>query len=133
MQLLDQLTQAAEAYELYATGHFTRVAGAADVLALPPHSTGAAGIVFCLEPRLFLNVDMGMPESTLRRPSGTAAPARAFVSRHDSPNRKRFSHSRRWGDHRSFRFDYPIGASGGRYQSCCHRSTVATDELLAVA
>lgn len=90
-QLLDQLTQAAETYEL---SHRTLTVLQALLTFLPTRHipSGPAGIVFASNQRLSERLH-GMPESTLRRHLAQLLRA-GIVSRHDSPNRKRFAHSR---------------------------------------
>jgi replication initiation protein RepC len=101
-QLLDQLTQAAETYEL---SHRTLTVLQALLTFLPTRHipTGPAGIVFASNQRLSERLH-GMPESTLRRHLAQLLRA-GIVSRHDSPNRKRFARSRGGEITAAFGFD----------------------------
>lgn len=101
-QLLDQLTQAAETYEL---SHRTLTVLQALLTFLPTRHipSGPAGIVFASNQRLSERLH-GMPESTLRRHLAQLLRA-GIVSRHDSPNRKRFAHSRGGEITAAFGFD----------------------------
>ena len=101
-QLLDQLTQAAETYEL---SHRTLTVLQALLTFLPTRHipSGPAGIVFASNQRLSERLH-GMPESTLRRHLARLLRA-GIVSRHDSPNRKRFAHSRGGEITAAFGFD----------------------------
>jgi len=107
------------------------VAGAADVLALPPHSIGAAGIVFASNQRLSERLH-GMPESTLRRHLAQLLRA-GIVSRHDSPNRKRFSHSRGGEITAAFGFDLsPMVHQADAISLAATEAQVRQEELLAL-
>jgi replication initiation protein RepC len=101
-QLLDQLTQAAETYEL---SHRTLTVLQALLTFLPTRHipSGPAGIVFASNQRLSERLH-GMPESTLRRHLAQLLRA-GIVSRHDSPNRKRFARSRGGEITAAFGFD----------------------------
>mgnify|MGYP005988879387 FL=1 len=101
-QLLDQLTQAAETYEL---SHRTLTVLQALLTFLPTRHipSGPAGIVFASNQRLSERLH-GMPESTLRRHLAQLLRA-GIVSRHDSPNCKRFAHSRGGEITAAFGFD----------------------------
>jgi replication initiation protein RepC len=101
-QLLDQLTQAAETYEL---SHRTLTVLQALLTFLPSRHipAGPAGIVFASNQRLSERLH-GMPESTLRRHLAQLLRT-GIVSRHDSPNRKRFARSRDGEITAAFGFD----------------------------
>ena len=100
--ILDQLTIAAETYEL---SHRTLTVLKALLTFLPTRHIpqGAAAIVFASNTRLSERLH-GMPESTLRRHLSQLVRL-GIVSRHDSPNRKRFARNRGGAITAAFGFD----------------------------
>jgi replication initiation protein RepC len=129
-QLLDQLTQAAETYEL---SHRTLTVLQALLTFLPTRHipTGAAGIVFASNQRLSERLH-GMPESTLRRHLAQLLRA-GIVSRHDSPNRKRFARSR--GGEITAAFGFDLSPMVHQAQAISHAAREAharQEELLAL-
>ena len=129
-QLLDQLTQAAETYEL---SHRTLTVLQALLTFLPTRHipSGPAGIVFASNQRLSERLH-GMPESTLRRHLAQLLRA-GIVSRHDSPNRKRFAHSRGGEITAAFGFDLsPIVHQADAISLAATEAQARQEELLAL-
>ena len=129
-QLLDQLTQAAETYEL---SHRTLTVLQALLTFLPTRHipSGAAGIVFASNQRLSERLH-GMPESTLRRHLAQLLRA-GIVSRHDSPNRKRFAHSRGGEITAAFGFDLsPMVHQADAISLAATEAQARQEELLAL-
>ena len=128
--LLDQLTQAAETYEL---SHRTLTVLQALLTFLPTRHipSGPAGIVFASNQRLSERLH-GMPESTLRRHLAQLLRA-GIVSRHDSPNRKRFAHSRGGEITAAFGFDLsPMVHQAGAISLAAVEAQARQEELLAL-
>ena len=128
-QLLDQLTQAAETYEL---SHRTLTVLQALLTFLPTRHipSGPAGIVFASNQRLSERLH-GMPESTLRRHLAQLLRA-GIVSRHDSPNRKRFAQSRGGEITAAFGFDLsPMVHQAGAISLAAVEAQAQQEELLA--
>jgi replication initiation protein RepC len=129
-QLLDQLTQAAETYEL---SHRTLTVLQALLTFLPTRHipSGPAGIVFASNQRLSERLH-GMPESTLRRHLAQLLRA-GIVSRHDSPNRKRFAHSRGGEITAAFGFDLsPMVRQADAISLAATEAQTRQEELLAL-
>jgi len=129
-QLLDQLTQAAETYEL---SHRTLTVLQALLTFLPTRHipSGPAGIVFASNQRLSERLH-GMPESTLRRHLAQLLRA-GIVSRHDSPNRKRFAHSRDGEITAAFGFDLsPMVHQADTISLAATEAQARQEELLAL-
>lgn len=129
-QLLDQLTQAAETYEL---SHRTLTVLQALLTFLPTRHipSGPAGIVFASNQRLSERLH-GMPESTLRRHLARLLRA-GIVSRHDSPNRKRFAHSRGGEITAAFGFDLsPMVHQAGAISLAAVEAQARQEELLTL-
>lgn len=129
-QLLDQLTQAAETYEL---SHRTLTVLQALLTFLPTRHipSGPAGIVFASNQRLSERLH-GMPESTLRRHLAQLLRA-GIVRRHDSPNRKRFAHSRRGEITAAFGFDLsPMVLQADAISHAAAEAQARQEELLAL-
>ena len=129
-QLLDQLTQAAETYEL---SHRTLTVLQALLTFLPTRHipSGPAGIVFASNQRLSERLH-GMPESTLRRHLAQLLRA-GIVRRHDSPNRKRFARSR--GGEITAAFGFDLSPMVHQAEAISHAATEAQarqEELLAL-
>ncbi len=129
-QLLDQLTQAAETYEL---SHRTLTVLQALLTFLPTRHipSGPAGIVFASNQRLSERLH-GMPESTLRRHLAQLLRA-GIVSRHDSPKRKRFAHSRGGEITAAFGFDLsPMVHQADAISLAATEAQARQEELLAL-
>lgn len=129
-QLLDQLTQAAEGYEL---SHRTLTVLQALLTFLPTRHipSGPAGIVFASNQRLSERLH-GMPESTLRRHLAQLVRA-GIVRRHDSPNRKRFAHSRGGQITAAFGFDLsPMVHQASTISHAAVKAQARQEELLAL-
>ncbi|MGY9037437.1 MAG: plasmid replication protein RepC [Rhodobacterales bacterium] len=129
-QLLDQLTQAAETYEL---SHRTLTVLQALLTFLPTRHipTGPAGIVFASNQRLSERLH-GMPESTLRRHLAQLLRS-GIVSRHDSPNRKRFARSRSGEITAAFGFDLsPMVHQAEAISHAAGKAKARQEELLAL-
>ncbi|WP_244148455.1 plasmid replication protein RepC [Sulfitobacter litoralis] len=132
---MDQLTQAAETYEL---SHRTLTVLQALLTFLPSRHipTGPAGIVFASNQRLSERLH-GMPESTLRRHLAQLLRA-GIVSRHDSPNRKRFARNRGGEITAAFGFNLApmvhqadaIGHAAGKAQARQEELLALRDEVL---
>ena len=129
-QLLDQLTQAAETYDL---SHRTLTVLQALLTFLPTRHipSGPAGIVFASNQRLSERLH-GMPESTLRRHLAQLLRA-GIVRRHDSPNRKRFALSRGGEVTAAFGFDLsPMVHQAGAITHVATEARARQEELLAL-
>jgi len=129
-QLLDRLTQAAETYEL---SHRTLTVLQALLTFLPTRHipSGPAAIVFASNQRLSERLH-GMPESTLRRHLAQLLRA-GIVSRHDSPNRKRFAHSRGGEITAAFGFDLsPMVHHADAISLAAVEAQARQEELLAL-
>ena len=129
-QLLDQLTQASETYEL---SHRTLTVLQALLTFLPTRHipSGAAGIIFASNQRVSKRLH-GMPESTLRRHLAQLLRA-GIVSRHDSPNRKRFAHSRGGEITAAFGFDLsPLVHQADAISRAAEEAQARQEELLAL-
>ncbi len=127
--LLDRLTIAAEDFEL---SHRTLTVLKALLSFLPSRQipSGPAGVVFASNARLSDRLH-GMPESTLRRHLARLVEL-GLISRHDSPNRKRFARSQRGNISLAFGFDLaPLVVQAGMIDDVAFEAEERRKRMLA--